>query len=121
MYCIKCGAQIEDTAIACPRCGVPTKNYKKPSVAQTTVNVSARGRRETPPPAASEAWKFVLGLIVLSLGAYGFLQGWSTWSVGTLGLSIVAILGGAMLIAWGIVCAKTVSRAQKSADDEVRV
>ena len=27
MYCTKCGAQINDEAIICPKCGCPTANY----------------------------------------------------------------------------------------------
>jgi TM2 domain/zinc-ribbon domain len=28
MYCSNCGAQIDDRAVICPKCGVPTKNYQ---------------------------------------------------------------------------------------------
>lgn len=28
MYCSKCGAQIDDAAIICPRCGCATQNYR---------------------------------------------------------------------------------------------
>lgn len=28
MYCSKCGAQIDDAAVICPRCGCPTQNYR---------------------------------------------------------------------------------------------
>jgi hypothetical protein len=28
MYCSNCGVQIDDRAISCPSCGVPTKNYE---------------------------------------------------------------------------------------------
>lgn len=27
MFCYKCGAQIDDEAIVCPKCGCATKNY----------------------------------------------------------------------------------------------
>ena len=27
MYCKNCGAQIDDHAVICPHCGVPTENY----------------------------------------------------------------------------------------------
>lgn len=27
MYCKNCGAQIDDRAVVCPHCGVPTDNY----------------------------------------------------------------------------------------------
>lgn len=29
MYCQKCGEEIDDKAISCPRCGVPTVNYQQ--------------------------------------------------------------------------------------------
>lgn len=29
MYCSKCGKQIDDEAIVCVHCGVPTANYKQ--------------------------------------------------------------------------------------------
>lgn len=28
MYCSKCGAQIDDAAVICPRCGCATQNYR---------------------------------------------------------------------------------------------
>lgn len=31
MFCYKCGAQIDDQAVVCPKCGCPTKNYQQPS------------------------------------------------------------------------------------------
>jgi uncharacterized membrane protein YvbJ len=29
MYCTNCGKQIDDNAVICSACGVPTKNYNK--------------------------------------------------------------------------------------------
>lgn len=34
MYCITCGKQIDDRAIMCPGCGVPTVNYQQPQSQQ---------------------------------------------------------------------------------------
>ena len=29
MYCTNCGNELNDQAVVCPNCGVPTANYKK--------------------------------------------------------------------------------------------
>lgn len=121
MYCTKCGAQIDDSAIACPRCGVPTKNFKQQAAAQTTVNVAARQRQtQTPPAALAESWKFAVGILILLLGAGSFLQNWRDWSWVSLAVSLIAILGGAMLLAWGIVGVKA-TRSRESTDEEMHV
>lgn len=31
MFCAKCGAQIDNEAIICPKCGCPTANYDQPA------------------------------------------------------------------------------------------
>ncbi|NLL16134.1 MAG: zinc-ribbon domain-containing protein [Clostridiales bacterium] len=36
MYCYKCGKQIDDEAIICPACGVPTQNFAKQSTPAAT-------------------------------------------------------------------------------------
>lgn len=43
MYCTKCGNELDDAAVICPKCGVPTENYKKmqqAQKAQQTVSVN---------------------------------------------------------------------------------
>ncbi len=122
MYCTKCGAQIDDSAIACPKCGAPTKNYKPRPAAQpqTTVNVSSR-QAQPSSSAFSESWKFAVGILILLLGASAFLQSWRDWSWVSLAVSIVAILGGAMLLAWGIVGVKAAAHPSKSEDKEIHV
>lgn len=47
MYCVKCGSQMDDTAIMCPACGAPTDNYK-------------RNKKEKP---KSSTTRLVLGII----------------------------------------------------------
>lgn len=42
MFCNKCGAQIDDQAVVCPQCGVPTSNFqqqKAEPVQQPTINI----------------------------------------------------------------------------------
>lgn len=31
MYCKNCGTEINDQAVVCPKCGVPTSNYSAPT------------------------------------------------------------------------------------------
>lgn len=53
VYCEKCGEKIDDEAIVCPHCGVPTSNYRKHNTPQRStgrepdpsVNELARGMR----------------------------------------------------------------------------
>ena len=37
MFCSKCGAQIDDAAVVCPNCGVPTPNYQQNAQPQQPV------------------------------------------------------------------------------------
>jgi hypothetical protein len=51
MYCQKCGKEIDDNAVVCPNCGVPTENYQQPQQqpnivinnANTNTNVNGLG------------------------------------------------------------------------------
>jgi hypothetical protein len=29
MFCVKCGNEVDDAAVICPKCGVPTTNFKQ--------------------------------------------------------------------------------------------
>lgn len=126
MFCVKCGAEIDDSAIACPKCGVPTKNFKRGAGAaakvKTTVNVSANSGTVKPtahPSTFAESWKFAVGLLIILFGASAFVQGWKVWSWGVLAASTISILGGAMLFAWGIVGVRTKLRAKETKQDKV--
>ncbi len=35
MYCKNCGSQIDDNAVVCPNCGVPTDNYNANNLGKT--------------------------------------------------------------------------------------
>lgn len=39
MFCSKCGKEIFDTAVICPNCGSPTKNYVHQQTVQQSINV----------------------------------------------------------------------------------
>lgn len=38
MFCSKCGKEIDDAAVVCPMCGVPTPNFNKNQQPQVVVN-----------------------------------------------------------------------------------
>lgn len=57
MFCTNCGKEIDDNAVVCPGCGVPTDNMKK-SVA--------------PAPAAAPAQKNTMALVGFILSLLGF-------------------------------------------------
>lgn len=38
MFCSKCGKEIDDAAVVCPMCGVPTQNFNKNQQPQVVVN-----------------------------------------------------------------------------------
>lgn len=40
MFCMKCGKEIDDTAVVCTGCGCPTQNYKKEIQSVQPVNHS---------------------------------------------------------------------------------
>ncbi len=82
MYCTKCGNQIDDAAVICPRCGVPTQNYHQNAqpqqqpvinVVNTNTNtntvVGGAGR-------AKNKWvAFCLCFFLGYLGAHKFYEG----------------------------------------------
>lgn len=92
MYCRKCGNQMDDTAMACPKCGAPTKNYKAP--------------KEEP---HKRAWPIVLGVLsIVSSVAITFqscaaglaeaLGSDSTDSSAGLLVAILTLAGGIVLL-----------------------
>ena len=42
-YCRKCGSQIDDEAVVCPKCGVPTDLYNKSNQGSANGNVTKDG------------------------------------------------------------------------------
>ena len=47
MYCIKCGAEIMDEAVICPKCGCYTHNINKPKPQEETPTVNVTGIKKT--------------------------------------------------------------------------
>lgn len=82
MFCQKCGAQIDDAAVVCPNCGVPTQNYQQNSQPQqqpvinvvnsnTNTNTVVNGAGK-----AKNKWvAFLLCFFLGYLGAHKFYEG----------------------------------------------
>ena len=65
MYCYKCGAEIDDEAVICLKCGCATKNYKdKPF---KTINLDASSK--------SRLVALLLCIFLGSLGVHRFYVG----------------------------------------------
>ncbi len=44
MFCYKCGSQIDDEAVVCPKCGCATKNYQTADYTQRDEDASVKSR-----------------------------------------------------------------------------
>lgn len=85
MYCSKCGAQINDAAIICPACGVPTQNYQQNAqpqqppvinVVNTNTNVNNNTVNAIGFGKAKNKWVAVCLCFFLGvLGAHKFYEG----------------------------------------------
>lgn len=47
MFCSKCGNQINDKAVICPKCGCPTQNYKETQIAQSFEQIYSSTPKQT--------------------------------------------------------------------------
>ena len=112
MYCSKCGTQIDDEAIVCPKCGCPTKNYDQ-AHAQPQQVTQYIVRDDASPKSRTVA--LVLAIFLGGLGVHRFYLGkvgtgilWLL-TVGCLGIGwlidIILIACGSMRDAYGaLVC-----------------
>lgn len=55
MYCIKCGAQVEDGSTFCTSCGAPLESTPAPAPAPASASTSAPGATPAPAPASAPA------------------------------------------------------------------
>lgn len=111
MYCTKCGNELDDAAVICPKCGVPTANYwatQQPDPAQSGVQQTVQVN-VTAPAASNVSTKsrtVALGLCIFlgGLGVHRFYMG----RVGlgllylfTVGLGGIGVLIDLILVATG--------------------
>ena len=38
MFCSKCGSSLDDSAVVCPNCGIPTANWEREQIVNTNKN-----------------------------------------------------------------------------------
>jgi len=96
MFCTKCGNQLNDAAVICPKCGCPTANFKaaQPQAQQTvTVDVSSAKGVSNTAAATPMEWKKPLGIFLLLLGIYMCVSGLSDidFLVAGLGIPVIAV------------------------------
>lgn len=80
MFCQKCGAQIDDAAVVCPTCGVPTQNYQQNAQPQqpviNVVNSNTNTNVVNGSGKAKNKWvAFLLCFFLGYLGAHKFYEG----------------------------------------------
>ncbi|ERJ13183.1 TM2 domain-containing protein [Haloplasma contractile] len=91
MYCSKCGKEIDNDAVVCVHCGVPTNNAKQ-------VN--------TDPHAKSKIAAGLLGILIGGLGIHNFYLGYTGKGIAQLLLTVVGwiiIIGPLVAYVWGLV------------------
>lgn len=101
MYCTKCGNELDDAAVICPKCGVPTANFtgaqqqEQPEVQQTVqVNVTAPVASNISPKSRTVA--LLLCLFLGVTGAHRFYMGRA--GLGLLYLFTVGLFGVGVLV-----------------------
>ena len=96
MYCKKCGAQIDDDAVVCPHCGVPTDNY-----------YASRGNAHSAPaPAENDAPNggfAVLGFFIPVIGLILYLVWNDTMPKRAKSCGKGALIGVIVWVALGII------------------
>lgn len=90
MFCSKCGKEIDNEAVVCPHCGVPTANYQRPQEqpqvvinntnTNTNVNTNVVGGAMV-----SRKSKIVALILCIFLGEFGFHR----FYVGKVGTGII--------------------------------
>lgn len=108
MFCAKCGNQLDDAAMICPKCGVPTANFKKAQQAQNAqqtvhVNVDTGDHSRSEGSSINPATLKKIGGVFLLLGGIStVLNGLTAGDILYLIIGTVVIAGGSCLLAWGI-------------------
>ena len=101
MFCTKCGNQLNDAAVICPKCGCPTANFKaaQPQAQQTvTIDVSSSSEAHGKAIAASIGWKLPLGIFLLLAGSFRVYTGWMEGNIYFLILGVIGVLVGSVVV-----------------------
>lgn len=101
MFCTKCGNQLNDAAVICPKCGCPTANFKaaQPQTPPTiTVDVSPASETHSRTATTSVGWKLPLGVFLLLIGSFRVFTGWMDGNLYFLILGVIGVLVGAVII-----------------------
>lgn len=100
MYCAKCGNELDDAAVICPKCGVPTENFKAAQPTQQTqqtvrVDVNTTPQTTDTYDSLSDpiAWRKGAGAVLMFIGAFLFIGGISE------GLMLLLVIGGLLIAA----------------------
>jgi len=100
VYCTRCGAKNEDSAVECTNCGAPLE------VRPPSTRVHPRSRREEEMcfgaegcfrPWFGRAAGIVLGLFIVLIGLLGFIQSYfnvEAWPLVLIAIGVIVIIGG---------------------------
>lgn len=74
MYCSKCGKEIDDEAVVCVHCGVPTSNYNKTNEPQNIVinNINSNVNENNAAANGNLKNKWISLVLCIFLGFLGF-------------------------------------------------
>ena len=90
MFCSKCGKEIDDSAVICVNCGVPTANYSANQNQQTPINITNVNTNTV--IAGSPKDKIVAILLCIFLGVFGAHKFYE----GKVGIGILYLLTGGL-------------------------
>lgn len=93
-YCRKCGAEIDDEAVVCPKCGVPQEKNNNGS------GINGAGREYYDKNRTTAA---ILAIFLGGIGAHKFYMGYNKEGVVQLLLSLLFGLGWILAVIEGII------------------
>lgn len=101
MFCSKCGKEIDNEAVVCPHCGVPTANYRQtqaqPNIVINNSNANVNANVTGGCMAISPKSKLMALVLCIFLGVLGIHR----FYVGKIGTGILWLLtGGLFGIGW---------------------
>ncbi|MDB6122130.1 MAG: hypothetical protein JWQ71_1123 [Pedosphaera sp.] len=111
MFCRNCGNQVDDRAIACPKCGVNPRagfsfcqNCGKPTPGNAVICTScgvALSRGGSDPRASNKIVAGICGILLGSLGVHKFILG---YTIAGIIMLLVSLVGGFVTCGagWGV-------------------